>query len=176
VLLVFGGSQGAAAINDTVAAWLARGAPAGVFVIWATGRAAYERFARLDGERVRVVPYLSPIAEAYAASDLALTRAGALTIAELCAWGIPPVLVPLPTAAADHQTANARALAEAGAAVTVPQRELTADRLAAELRALLSERGRLAALAAAARAKARPNAAEEIARRVLRLVRGSSPP
>src|SRR5439155_25331025 len=106
-----------------------------------TGRAQYEPHAALDGAaggRVRVRPYLAPIADAYAAADLALTRAGAMTIAELCAWRIPPILVPLPTAAADHQTHNARALANAGAAVHVPQRDLSPERLdavVAELRA-----------------------------------------
>jgi UDP-N-acetylglucosamine--N-acetylmuramyl-(pentapeptide) pyrophosphoryl-undecaprenol N-acetylglucosamine transferase len=119
VLLAVGGSQGAKAINDTLAAWVRRGLPDGVHLLWATGKNQYEPYAALDGasgDRVRVRPYLSPIAEAYAAADLALTRAGAMTIAELCAWGIPSVLVPLPTAAADHQTHNARAMANAGAA------------------------------------------------------------
>ncbi|HEU4564269.1 MAG TPA: glycosyltransferase, partial [Gemmatimonadaceae bacterium] len=100
VLLVFGGSQGARALNEVVAGWVERGLPDGLHLIWATGTASHAAYARLDSERARVVPYLSPIAEAYAAADLALARAGALTAAELCAWGIPAVLVPLPTAAA----------------------------------------------------------------------------
>ena len=77
---------------------------------------------------MRVRPYLAPIQSAYAAADLALTRAGALTVAELCAWGIPSMLVPLPTAAADHQRANARALEAAGAAMVLEQATLTAPR------------------------------------------------
>ena len=93
-----------------------RGIPDDLHLIWATGKASYGEFASLDGGRVRVREYLSPIADAYAAADLALARAGAMTTAELFAWGIPPIVVPLPTAAADHQTANARALAAAGAA------------------------------------------------------------
>ena len=87
-----------------------------------TGQASFADFARSMAARVRVREYLSPIADAYAAADLALARAGAMTTAELFAWGIPAVLVPLPTAAADHQTHNARALAAAGAAVHLPQR------------------------------------------------------
>jgi UDP-N-acetylglucosamine--N-acetylmuramyl-(pentapeptide) pyrophosphoryl-undecaprenol N-acetylglucosamine transferase len=149
--------------------WLARGVPDGLHVIWGTGRGSYLQFAHREADRVRVVPYLSPIEHAYAASDLALTRAGALTLAELCAWGIPPVLVPLPTAAADHQTANARALAESQAAVVIPQAELSADRLDATLRGLLRDPPRLAALAAAAAARGRPRAAENIAARLLNL-------
>jgi UDP-N-acetylglucosamine--N-acetylmuramyl-(pentapeptide) pyrophosphoryl-undecaprenol N-acetylglucosamine transferase len=172
VLLVFGGSQGARALNEVVASWLeAGGPPEGVFVIWATGKGTYDRFARHESARVRVRPYLAPIAEAYAAADFALTRAGAMTTAEVCAWELPAVLVPLPTAAADHQTANARSLAAAGAALHVPQRELGAERLDALVRELATDDARLAALAAGARARARPRAADEIARRLLNLVR-----
>jgi UDP-N-acetylglucosamine--N-acetylmuramyl-(pentapeptide) pyrophosphoryl-undecaprenol N-acetylglucosamine transferase len=169
VLLIVGGSQGARALNEVVDAWLSRGIPENVFVIWATGRASHERHAPHESAYVRVVPYLSPIEEAYAASDLAVTRAGALTLAELCAWGIPSLLVPLPTAAADHQTANAQALAESGAAVLIPQSELTTDRLDHTLRQLLGQPERLSRIAAAARSRSRPDAAETIARRILTL-------
>ena len=171
VLLVFGGSQGAQAINRVVGEWIDRGLPDGLQVIWATGRANYEPFAKYEGARVRVRPYLAPITDAYAASDFALARAGAMTIAELCAWGVPPILVPLPTAAADHQTANARTLAEAGAARNVPQSELTVDRLDGEVRALLSQPESLRALASAAAARGRPDAADAIARRILDAIR-----
>jgi UDP-N-acetylglucosamine--N-acetylmuramyl-(pentapeptide) pyrophosphoryl-undecaprenol N-acetylglucosamine transferase len=175
VLLVFGGSQGARAVNEVVAAWVRRGVAEGLHLIWATGKGSHAAYAALDSERVRVVPYLSPIAEAYAAADLALARAGALTAAELCAWGIPAVLVPLPTAAADHQTGNARALAEAGAAVMLPQRELSVERLDAELARLLGDPAALEALARAALARGRPHAAEEIAKRILALIGATGP-
>ena len=102
--LVVGGSQGARAVNEIVAAWVRGGVPAGWQVIWATGRGSFDTYAALESERVRVRPYLAPIAHAYAAADLALCRAGAMTTAELCAWGIPMVLVPLPTAAAGLTT------------------------------------------------------------------------
>jgi UDP-N-acetylglucosamine--N-acetylmuramyl-(pentapeptide) pyrophosphoryl-undecaprenol N-acetylglucosamine transferase len=169
LLLVFGGSQGARAINEAVDAWVTLGLPDDLFVIWGTGRAAYEQFAHRESPRVRVRPYLSPIADAYAAADLALTRAGALTIAELCAWGIPSILVPLPTAAADHQTRNARALESVGAAVHLPQAELTAERLDALVRRLVASDTELAGLGQSALARAKPRAAEEIARRILAL-------
>ena len=113
---------------------------------------------------------LTPIADAYAASDVVLARAGAMTTAELCAWGLPMVLVPLPTAAADHQTANARALAAAGAAVHIPQSELTADRLDRVTRDVVLNTEQRNALAAAARARGRPDAAEHIAGRILALL------
>ncbi len=170
VLLVFGGSQGARALNDALDAWIARGLPPGLQVIWGTGRDAYDRYASRASAQVAVRPYLAPIADAYAASDLAVTRAGALTLAELCAWGLPSVLVPLPTAAADHQAANARALEACGAGVVLPQVELTADRLADAVTALVGNATRLTGLAAAARRRGRPRAAEDIARRILTLV------
>lgn len=163
VLLIVGGSQGSAALNDAVAAWVRAGLPDGVQLIWATGRAHHARFASLAGPDVRVEPYLAPIAEAYAAADLALTRAGAMTIAELCAWGIPSVLVPLPTAAQDHQTHNARTLASAGACVHLPQSELGSDALTALIGALQRDPTRRDAMAVAARSRGRPNAAAEIA-------------
>lgn len=172
VLLIIGGSQGARAVNAVVGAWIERGLPAGLYVIWATGRGSFDAYARYESPRVKVRPYLSPIEDAYAAADIALSRAGALTLAELCAWGIPPLLVPLPTAAADHQTANARALTDAQAALLIYQRDLTPDVLDRTVGELLERPVQLQSLAIAARARARPNAAEHIARRILNLARG----
>ena len=170
VLLVVGGSQGARAVNDVVAAWIRGGVPDGWQVIWATGKGSFDSYASLESERVRVRPYLAPIAHAYAAADLALCRAGAMTTAELCAWGIPSVLVPLPTAAADHQTANARALAAARASLVLPQAEFTPARIDTTLAMLAGDPSQLARLAAAAAARGRPDAAETIARRILTLL------
>ena len=170
VLLVYGGSQGSRAINLVVAEWVRRGLPHGLHLIWMTGKASHEEFASLDGGRVRVREYLSPIQEAYAATDLAIARAGAMTTAELFAWRIPAIVVPLPTAAADHQSINARALEAAGAAINLPQAELTADRLDGIVRGLLYDPASMARLVAGATARARPDAAETIARRILAML------
>jgi UDP-N-acetylglucosamine--N-acetylmuramyl-(pentapeptide) pyrophosphoryl-undecaprenol N-acetylglucosamine transferase len=170
VLLVYGGSQGSRAMNLVVAEWVQRGLPADLHVIWMTGKASYAEFAPLERERVRVREYLAPIADAYAAADLALARAGAMTTAELFAWQIPAILVPLPTAAADHQTVNARTLEAAGAAINLPQSELSAERLDATVRSLIADPAAMARLAAGAAARARPAAAETIARRILALL------
>ena len=169
VMLVYGGSQGSKAINDTVAAWIRRGIPEGLFVLWATGRGTFSDYEALEQPRVRIQAYLSPVADAYAATDFALSRGGAIATAELCAWGIPPIVVPLPTAAADHQTANARALAAAGAAEVIVQDSLSVETLDAAVRALLSDPTLLAARSKAVTSRARPHAAEEIARRILSL-------
>ena len=167
VILVFGGSQGSAALNSVIDAWIARSLPDDVQMIWATGKANYTRHIRCESTRVRVRPYLSPIADAYAAADLAITRAGAMTTAELAAWQIPPILVPLPTAAADHQTVNAKALAAAGAARWIAQSDFTVDRLDALVRELILMPRALQAIANAERERARPDAADTIARRIL---------
>jgi len=90
-----------------------------------------------------------------------------MTVAELCAWGKPSVLVPLPSAAADHQVQNARALAEAGAAVHLPERDLTAYSLAHQVVGLLGDRTRLASVAERARARGNPNAARDIVSKIL---------
>ena len=171
VLLVFGGSQGARAVNDTVAEWIRTNRrPPELFLIWATGKGTHAQYAALEGESVRVRPYIAPMSSAYAAADLAIARAGAMGTAEMCAWGIPALLVPLPTAAADHQTVNARALAAAGAAIHIPQAELSVERLDATVRELLAEPNRLEQLARGAALRARPNAAAEIAERIETIV------
>ena len=170
VILVFGGSQGSAALNAVIDAWVARGLPEGLQMIWATGKAHYDRHAARESARVRVRAYLAPIADAYAASDLAITRAGAMTTAELAAWQIPPILVPLPTAAADHQTVNAKALAAAGAARWIRQDELTVDRLDTVVRELVASPDALQSIARAELERARPQAAQDIARRILTAV------
>src|SRR6476469_5436336 len=120
-------------MNDVVASWVDRGLPSDLFVIWATGKANYEKLARYESDRVKVRAYIAPISEAYRAADVALSRAGAMATAELCAWGIPTIVVPLPTAAADHQTANAKALAAAGAAEMIRQADLNVGTLSAKV-------------------------------------------
>jgi UDP-N-acetylglucosamine--N-acetylmuramyl-(pentapeptide) pyrophosphoryl-undecaprenol N-acetylglucosamine transferase len=167
VVLIFGGSQGARAINTAVAEWLRSGArPQDLYVIWATGKGTFDEFASIAGDGVVVKPYIAPMRDAYAAADLAIARAGAMGTAELCAWGIPSILVPLPTAAADHQAINARTLAAVGAAIYIPQLDFTPRRLDQTLRELLSQPDELGKLAQAATARARPNAAREIANRI----------
>ena len=172
VLLVFGGSQGARAMNHVVAAWVDRGIPESLCIIWATGAGQFDAYRQFDRADVRVVPYLSPIADAYAAADMAFVRGGMMGTSELCAWGVPMIICPLPTAAMDHQTANALALEKAGAAVHLPQRDLTTESLDAILRSLLNDRSRLRALREHALARARPNAAREIAGYLLAMLEG----
>lgn len=167
-LLVVGGSLGAARLNAVVPFAVAQLAEAGItlHVRHQAGergidaaRAAYAE-ARVPGE---VTPFIDDMARAYADADLVICRAGALTVSELAAVGVASILVPFPAAVDDHQTFNAQFLVREGAALLIPDRELTADRLAAALRDLCAGRGKLLAMAERARLVARPRAAEDLA-------------
>ncbi len=175
VVLVYGGSQGSHAINRAVAGWLNLGLPDDVYLIWMTGKATFDEFASYENDRVRVRDYLSPIADAYAAADLAVARAGSMTTSELFAWKIPAILVPLPTAAAQHQTTNAATLEHAGAAIHLPQQQLTGTKLHELIGGLLAHPERLARIAEGAARRARPRAAEDIAQHIIALIDRRSP-
>lgn len=168
-LLVFGGSLGARRLNDAVLAATPRWAePERLQVLHAAGLRDHERVAAawqaLDRRGIAVVcrAYVDDMADAYAACDLALCRAGATTVAELTLAGVPSVLVPYPHAVADEQAANAAALADAGAAVVVSDAELDGARLVAEAEPLLGDPRARADMARAARALGRPDAAEAV--------------
>ena len=169
VVLVTGGSQGALALNQAVAGWLTDGGPDEAELIWVTGRATYPQFERYQSPSVRVVDFLDPMADAYAVADLVVSRAGMITVAELCAWGLPSILIPLPTAAADHQSHNARVLADAGAAYLLPQPELTAERLHKVILQLLDDQSARSQMAQRARSRGRPHSAREIVSKLLTL-------
>jgi UDP-N-acetylglucosamine--N-acetylmuramyl-(pentapeptide) pyrophosphoryl-undecaprenol N-acetylglucosamine transferase len=171
-LLVFGGSLGARRLND--AAVEAFGGAAPCTVLHASGRRDHDSLrARLDElgspEHYRLFPYVEPFADALAAADLAAARAGG-SVFELAAAGLPAILVPYPHATGNHQHANARFMVEAGAAVVIPDAELDGPRLAREVGGLLAAPQRMAEMANAAQAVARPDAAERVAEEVLALV------
>jgi UDP-N-acetylglucosamine--N-acetylmuramyl-(pentapeptide) pyrophosphoryl-undecaprenol N-acetylglucosamine transferase len=167
-LLVFGGSQGATAINRVVLESLSRlmEAVPSIYVIHQTGERDYPEAqvaylqARLAAE---VSPFIDDMPGAFARADLVLCRSGASTVAEIAAAGKPAIFVPLPTAADDHQRHNAATLAAGGAARLLPQAELTADRLIAEIGSQLCNRAGLAKMSEAARGFAHPEAAAKIA-------------
>ena len=163
-VLVFGGSQGARSINDAAVAGLRDGA---FSVLHAAGTRDYDVLrARLgNAGSYDLRPYIDAFGEALAACDLCVARAGG-SIFEVAAAGKPAILVPYPFATADHQTTNARWMADGGAAAIVPDAELTPQRLRAEVDALLGDRDRLRTMGDAARALARPDAAARIAAEV----------
>lgn len=171
VVLITGASQGAVPINRAVAGWIDSGRADGLVVLWATGRGSYEAFRHYHRPpAVQVFDFLDPIADAYAVADLAVARGGMMTGAELCAWGIPSIIIPLPSAADDHQTANAVALEAAGAARHLPQRELSAVTLGRTIRELMADAVRRGEMVARARARGRPGAAADIVSHCLTLL------
>jgi len=172
-LLVIGGSRGARSLNRGVPAALAALAGTPVEVWHQTGAAdlaTTEAAYRALPLEARVAPFIEDMTAAYRWADLVVCRAGAITIAELAAVGVAAVLVPFPHAVDDHQTANARYLADAGAAVLLPDSELVAGGLAPLLARLLGERARLLDMATRARALAKPDAAATVARECMELM------
>ncbi len=171
-VLVVGGSLGAAALNALVPKALA------LLPADARPRVTHQSGAKhLDELRANyaaagvagdVVAFVDDMAAAYAGADLVVCRAGATTVAELAAAGVPAILVPFPFAVDDHQTTNARYLADQGAAILVQQRDLTPEKLAELLRGMT--RQDLLAMAERARALGRPDAAREMARACIQLV------
>ena len=173
--LVVGGSQGSAALNQLVVGGLigaARGVfprPEGFQILWASGPGHFDEMEKSVSELgspkwLRLLPYIDDMTTALAAADIAVSRAGAMATSEFLAWGLPAVLVPLPTAAADHQTRNARALSAAGTAVHLPEVATSPYDLWSVLLELAGDDARLSSMADAARERGRPDAAAEIAR------------
>lgn len=169
-VIVFGGSLGARSINLAAVEAFA-GAP--FHVLHVSGRRDHAELAArelpADYDLREYLP-LGDFADALAAADLAVARSGG-SVFELAAHGLPAVLVPYPHAAADHQSANARWMADAGAALVIDDAELSAARLGGEVAELLADRRRLAAMAGAARSLARPGAAREVAEELLEAAR-----
>jgi UDP-N-acetylglucosamine--N-acetylmuramyl-(pentapeptide) pyrophosphoryl-undecaprenol N-acetylglucosamine transferase len=165
-VLVFGGSLGARSINRAAVDAFAG---ARFRVLHAAGERDLPELES-PGPHYDLRGYISNFGEALLASDLVVARAGG-SIFEVAAYGRPAVLVPYPYAAGDHQSANARFMEQAGAAIVIPDAELTPARLAQEVGALLSDRGRLAAMARASAALAKPEAAREIAHEILAVAR-----
>ena len=173
-ILTFGGSQGAHAINMAMveAAPQLAAHPGGLAITHQTGERDLERVRdgyRRAGLEARVEPFLFAMDREVRAADVVICRAGATTIAELTAAGRPAILIPLPTAADDHQRKNAEVLAAAGAAELIEQKTLTGETLAQRVLALVTDAGRRASMADAARRFARPDAARAIVDKVFEL-------
>jgi len=169
VLLISGGSQGAKAVNDAVAALLDVVLAAGVQLIWQTGEGHFQEIKQLAGDRTVgwVGPFIKSMDLAYAAADLVVCRAGAATIAELTRAGKPAVLIPYPLAAGDHQTRNAQSLVKGGAAVLLPEHEISG--LKDILMELLKDDSRRQQMRMAAKRLGKPAAARRIAEEMVRM-------
>ena len=177
-VLVIGGSLGAMKLNAVVPFAVARLAGLLNFEVRHQAGEKWVDSARKSyaeaNVRADVKPFIEDMAEAYAWADLVICRAGALTISELAAAGVGAILVPFPAAVDDHQTHNAKYLVAEGAAFLIPDREMTAERLADELQRLCAGRGKLLAMADRARMLARPRAAEELAESCIKYARSAA--
>lgn len=175
-ILVIGGSLGARTINNSIAAGIQRFEQAGIQVVWQTGKFYAEECERKTKEAnakiVRPQAFISDMATAYKAADIVISRAGASSISELCLLGKASILVPSPNVAEDHQTKNARALSDKGAAVFVPDNQ--AERtLVEEAVALVSNATAIEKLEREVKKLALPDSADIIADEVLKLVKNS---
>ncbi len=166
VLLVFGGSQGAASLNELIVETFGETGPA---VLHLSGERDYERLrGRVQRDDYKLVPFTDDFGAALAAADLVVARAGG-SVWEVAAAGKPAILVPYPFATADHQTKNALFFERAGGAITVPETEL--GRVPDLARSLLGDAGRLKEMGTAMKRVARPEAADEIAEELIALSR-----
>ena len=175
-LLVFGGSQGARSVNLCAVEAFGRDAAREFHVVHISGRRDHDEVAKLLGAgapRYTLIEYEPGLADALAASDLVLARSGG-SIFEIAAAGRGAILVPYPHAAADHQSANAEWMADAGAAVVVGDDELDPAALRRLAGEIIGDRSRLQAMAAASSSLARPDAAERVADEVLRSLAGAA--
>ncbi len=175
LLLVSGGSGGAQTLNRAVLAALPGLAELDLQVVHQTGKSHHEAVLREVGTPppfYRPLAYVNDMPALLQASTLILCRGGSSTLAEVTAVGLPAIVVPYPFAVADHQTGNARALVDAGAAVLVKDAELTGERLLTEVSALLTDRERLARMAAASRGQGKPDAARRVADLLRSVARG----
>jgi len=176
VVLAFGGSQGASAINRVVADALSRLAAsmAPIALVWICGereREKCEAAASSTSMPVKVFAYVDEIGDAFSAADVVICRAGASTVAELLALGKPSVLIPFPHAAGDHQTHNAAGLAADGAAIHMPESGLTGESLSRVVTGLATDPFRRAEIGRRAAAQGRPAAAREVAEMILEVMK-----
>ena len=172
ILLILGGSQGSRPLNLHFREhWQSYTESMGAHLLWQTGPHDYEALVRAVGDvgSVTLTPFITDMEAAYQACDLVVCRAGATTLSELACLGRPAVLVPLPSAAGDHQTINARAMVGRRAARMVPQKDLSEGALEETVRKLIRYPDRLRSMAKRARNMAQPDAARRIVDHILKL-------
>ncbi|HBH23947.1 MAG TPA: undecaprenyldiphospho-muramoylpentapeptide beta-N-acetylglucosaminyltransferase [Cytophagales bacterium] len=173
VLLVMGGSLGARSINNAMLSNIGKLDEAGIQVIWQTGKFYFEemknKVAEMDLKQLKLTEFLTEMKLAYAAADVVMARAGALTISELCLAKKATVLVPSPNVAEDHQTKNAKALADRNAAILLPDAQAE-NELANTAIELINNQDRLEDLKKNIRQMARPNAAKDIVKEIMNVI------
>ena len=165
-LLVLGGSLGARRINQLIEQQLPLFEQLGVQVLWQYGKLYYEEYKKYNSEQVRVLAFIDRMELAYAAADVIISRAGASSVSELCVVGKPVIFIPSPNVAEDHQTKNARAIADKQAAILLRESELN-EQFANTFGKLIADETQQEALSAHIKALAQPNATKDIVNLIL---------
>jgi UDP-N-acetylglucosamine--N-acetylmuramyl-(pentapeptide) pyrophosphoryl-undecaprenol N-acetylglucosamine transferase len=171
-LLVFGGSLGAGSINDAVLESISGLLAVGIQLVWQTGQSDYERVRKSLGDKNTgwLGPFIDKMEYAFGAADLVVCRSGATTIAELTRVGKPAIVIPYPFAAGDHQTHNARSLADGGAAVMIADKDVRQNLKEIAI-GLLNDPQRLNQMSKASGQLGKPNAGRDIATAILGMIR-----
>ena len=170
-LLLFGGSQGSLALNKAMDKMVSFLTISSIQVIWQTGKKFYNNYKHHENKTTRVIPFIDDMANAYAASDLVISRSGAITCSELTFCGKPSILIPLPSAAANHQSKNAMALAKNGAALVVNESDINHEKLSKTVQNLLNNQSQLKTMADASKKIAKPNATLKIIDEAMELIK-----
>ena len=165
-LLVLGGSLGARRINQLIEQQLPLFEQLGVQVLWQCGKLYYEEYKKYNSEQVRVLAFIDRMELAYAAADVIISRAGASSVSELCVVGKPVIFIPSPNVAEDHQTKNARAIADKQAAILLRESELN-EQFANTFSKLIADEAQQEALSAHIKALAQPDATKDIVNLIL---------
>ena len=165
-LLVLGGSLGACRINQLIEQQLPLFEQLGVQVLWQCGKLYYEEYKKYNSEQVRVLAFIDRMELAYAAADVIISRAGASSVSELCVVGKTVIFIPSPNVAEDHQTKNARAIADKQAAILLRESELN-EQFANTFSKLIADEAQQEALSAHIKALAQPNATKDIVNLIL---------
>ena len=161
-IFLFGGSQGSAYLNKIMSQIIKNLSNAGIQVLWQTGDLDYTKYSGMESRNTRILPFINKMAEAYAISDLLICRSGALTLAEITVCGKPALLIPYPHAAGDHQTKNARSLAEAGAARILVEKTLNPKTFLHTVMNLIHNKKELNKMSKSSLKLGHPNATEKI--------------
>ncbi len=166
-IFLFGGSQGSVPLNKAMHSILNIFEENNIQLLWQTGEKNYNSLKNLETERIKIKPYIKEMNLAYAISDLVISRAGALTLSELLVCGMPSILLPLPTATADHQTKNAKTIVQAGAAIMIDQHNMDNNILKNTVLELINDKDKLSKMRKNALQLAKPNATNNIVKNIL---------
>lgn len=170
-IFLFGGSQGSAFLNNIMNECISMFDSEKIQILWQTGQSQYKQFKHLDSSLIKIRPFIHNMPEAYALSDLIISRAGALTISEITACGKPSILVPFSHSAGDHQTKNAESIVQANAAILLSEKELTTRQLFRTAINILYDDNKLASMSGAARKIGIPDATNKIIDQILEVVK-----